>query len=105
MKKAKSERKLMPTLSSSPRMRSAPHSRLSLAISWIRATVSWEILGLREAARDLYFQKSSDPGDASASLAFSATSSDLLLERSISVPSRSEVVSGVVQATKHWWSD
>jgi hypothetical protein len=34
-------------------MRSAPHSRVSLAISWIKATVSWEILGLREAARDL----------------------------------------------------
>ncbi len=42
-------------------MRSAPHSRLSLAISWIKATVSWEILGLREAALDLYFQKSLRP--------------------------------------------
>jgi len=32
-------------------------------------------------------------------------SSDLLLARSVSVPSRREVVSGFVQATKRWWSD
>ena len=42
-------------------MRSAPHRRLSLAISWIKATVSWEILGVREVALDLYFQKSLKP--------------------------------------------
>jgi hypothetical protein len=37
--------------------------------------------------------------------ALSATSSDLLLERSVSVPSRSEVVSGLLQMTKREWSD
>jgi hypothetical protein len=37
--------------------------------------------------------------------AFSATSSDLLLARSVSAPSRREVVSGFVQATRWWWSD
>ena len=37
--------------------------------------------------------------------AFSATSSDLLRAWSVSVPSRSEVVSGVVQATKRSLSD
>jgi hypothetical protein len=42
-------------------MRSAPHSRLSLAISLIKATVSWDSLGLREAALDVYFQKSLKP--------------------------------------------
>jgi hypothetical protein len=42
-------------------MRSAPHRRLSLAICLIKSTVSWEILGVRKAARDLYFQKSLKP--------------------------------------------
>jgi len=51
----------MPSLSNSPRMRSAPHNRLSLAISWIKEIVSWEILGVREVALDLYFQKSLKP--------------------------------------------
>jgi len=51
----------MPSLSNSPRMRSAPHRRLSLAISLIKSTVCWEILGAREAALDLYFQKSLKP--------------------------------------------
>ena len=51
----------MPSLSNSPRIRSAPHSRLSLAISWIKVTVSWDSLGLREAAPDLYFHKSLKP--------------------------------------------
>jgi hypothetical protein len=37
--------------------------------------------------------------------AFSATSSDLLRLRSVSVPNMSEVVSGFVQSTKSWWSD
>jgi len=46
----------MPSLSSSPRIRTAPHSRLSLAISLINATVSADILGVGEAALDLYFQ-------------------------------------------------
>jgi len=47
-----------PSLSNSPRILSAPHSRLSLAISLIKATVSGDILGLVEAALDLYFQYS-----------------------------------------------
>jgi len=47
-----------PSLSNSPRILSAPHSRLSLAIYLIKATVSGEILGLVEAALDLYFQYS-----------------------------------------------
>jgi hypothetical protein len=51
----------MPSLSNSPRIRSAPHSRLSLAISSIKEIVSWEILGVREAALDLYLQKSLTP--------------------------------------------
>src|SRR5215469_2048537 len=51
----------MPSLSNSPRMRSAPHRRFSLAISLIKSTVSWEILGAREAALDLYLQKSLKP--------------------------------------------
>src|SRR5260221_7221821 len=50
-----------PSLSNSPRMRSAPHRRLSLAISLIKVTVSWDILGVVEAALDLYFQKSLKP--------------------------------------------
>ena len=37
----------------SPRIRSAPQSRLALAISWIKATVCWEILGLVEGDLDL----------------------------------------------------
>ena len=37
--------------------------------------------------------------------AFSATSSDLLLARSATIPNRREVVEGVVQSTKRWWSD
>lgn len=41
-------------LSNSPRIRSAPHSRLSLAISLISATVSAAIFGLDTAALDLY---------------------------------------------------
>ena len=45
-----------PSLSNSPRRRSAPHSRLFLAICLIKATVSAEILGLAEVALDLYFQ-------------------------------------------------
>jgi len=43
------------------RIRSAPHSRLSLAISLIKATVSGEIFGLESAALDLYFQYSLNP--------------------------------------------
>jgi hypothetical protein len=37
--------------------------------------------------------------------AFSATSLDLLLARSVSILNRNELVSGFVQATKLWWSD
>ena len=51
----------MPSLRSSPRIRSAPQSRLSLAISCIKATVSAEIFGVGEVALDLYFQKSLKP--------------------------------------------
>jgi hypothetical protein len=47
-----------PSLRNSPRIRSAPHRRLLLAISLIKATVSGDILGLVEAALDLYFQYS-----------------------------------------------
>ncbi len=39
-------------------MRSAPHSRLLLAISCIKATASAEIFGVAEVALDLYFHKS-----------------------------------------------
>jgi len=51
----------MPSLSNSPRIRSAPQSWLSLAISLIKLTVSRDILGMREAALDLYFHKSLKP--------------------------------------------
>src|SRR2546429_7627586 len=37
--------------------------------------------------------------------AVSATSSDLLLARAVSLPSRREVAAGLVQATKRWGSD
>jgi hypothetical protein len=37
-------------------MRSAPHRRLLLAISLIKATVTAEIFGLAETALDWYFQ-------------------------------------------------
>ena len=50
-----------PSLSNSPRIRSAPHSRLSLAITLINSTVSVEIFGLGAAALDLYFQYSFNP--------------------------------------------
>jgi hypothetical protein len=43
-------------LSNSPRMRSAPHSRLLVAISLIKEIVSGEIFGVTEAPLDLYFQ-------------------------------------------------
>ncbi len=46
----------IPSLSNSPRIRSAPQSRFSAAISLINATVSSGIFGLEDAARDLYFQ-------------------------------------------------
>src|SRR5215467_10489150 len=68
----------MPSFNNSPRMRSAPHRRLSLAISRIKATVSWEILGVGEGALDLYFQKSLKPWRCHRRRAFSAASSDLL---------------------------
>ena len=45
-----------PSLSHSPRIRSAPHRRLSRAISLINSTVSVEIFGLGTAALDVYFQ-------------------------------------------------
>jgi hypothetical protein len=45
-------------LSNSPLIRSAPHSRLSMAISLIKDTVSGDILGVRAAVLDFYFQKS-----------------------------------------------
>ncbi len=51
----------LPNLSNSPRIRSAPHSRLSLAISLIKATDSAVIFDLRAAALDVYFQKSRKP--------------------------------------------
>jgi len=51
----------LPNLSNSPRIRSAPHSRLSLAISLIKATISAVIFDLRAAALDVYFQKSRNP--------------------------------------------
>jgi len=51
----------MPSLRSSPRMRSAPHSRWLLAISCIKVTVSAEILGVAEVALDLYLHKSLKP--------------------------------------------
>src|SRR6266566_9241534 len=37
--------------------------------------------------------------------AFSATSSDLLLARSVTVPNMREVLEGLVQSTKRWWND
>ena len=43
-------------LSNSPRRRSAPHSRLLLAISLIKEMISGEIFGLAEAPLGLYFQ-------------------------------------------------
>jgi hypothetical protein len=46
----------MPSLSNSPRRRSAPQSRFCAAISLIKATVSVGIFGLEDAALDLYFQ-------------------------------------------------
>ena len=51
----------IPNLSNAPRIRSAPHSRLSLAISLMKATISADILDLRVAALDVYFQKSRKP--------------------------------------------
>jgi hypothetical protein len=50
-----------PSLSNSPRIRSAPYSRLSLAISLINSTVSVEIFGLGAAALDVYFQYRFNP--------------------------------------------
>src|SRR2546429_8094229 len=46
----------MPSLSNSPRIRSAPQSRFCAAISLIKVTVSAGIFGLEDAALDLYFQ-------------------------------------------------
>ena len=46
----------MPNFSSSPRIRSAPHSRLSFAISLIKAMVSAASFGLWEETFDLRFQ-------------------------------------------------
>jgi hypothetical protein len=46
----------MPSLSNSPRIRSAPQNRFCPAISLIKATVSAGIFGLEDAALDLYFQ-------------------------------------------------
>ena len=43
----------MPSLSSSPRIRSAPHSRFSAASRWIAATVSADTCGRLDAPRDL----------------------------------------------------
>src|SRR5260221_3775214 len=51
----------IPNLSNSPRIRSARHSRMSLAISVIKATISADILDVRAAALDVYFQKSRKP--------------------------------------------
>src|SRR6516164_2423672 len=50
-----------PARSRSPRIRSAPKSRLFIAISPIKEIVSWDSLGLRVAALDSYFQKSLKP--------------------------------------------
>ena len=51
----------MPSLSNSPRIRSAPQSRFCPAISMIKATVSAGIFGLEDAALDLYFQNRRNP--------------------------------------------
>ncbi len=51
----------MPSLSNSPRIRSAPQSRFCTAISLINATVSAATFGLAEAALDVYFQESLKP--------------------------------------------
>jgi hypothetical protein len=51
----------IPSLSNSPRMRSAPQSRLFLAISLINAIVSVATLGLAVLAFDLYLQKRRNP--------------------------------------------
>ena len=137
----------MPSLSHSPRIRSAPQSRLLLAISLINATVSAGIFGLAEAALDLYFQYSLNPwrchrrsvsgwkmksacfqvrtilASRTRSIrsarvhagrftcrrrmmscwrrsAFSATSSDFLLVRSVNVPKMRELVAGFVHLRK-----
>ncbi len=37
--------------------------------------------------------------------AFSATSSNFVLARSVTVPNVREVLDGFVQSTKRWWSD
>jgi len=46
----------MPSFRSSPRIRSAPHSRCSVAICLIKAMVSEATLGLQAGALDLRFQ-------------------------------------------------
>ena len=46
----------IPSLSNSPRMRSAPQSRFLLDISLIKAIVSGEIFGCLESAFDVCFQ-------------------------------------------------
>src|SRR5258706_567504 len=51
----------MPSLSNSPRIRSAPQSRFCAAISLIKATVSADIFGLEDAALNLYFQNRRNP--------------------------------------------
>jgi hypothetical protein len=143
----------IPSLSNSPRIRSAPHSRLSLAISADLGHSCFRNLRLRRTGSGLVFPKQARiPGDASAGAsqaeqstalvsrslpalarstkssrsvlkkvgrftwrrrmmsccrrsAFSATSSDLLLARSVTAPNRKEVVAGFVQFIKRWWSD
>ena len=136
------------SFSNSPRMRSAPQSRLFLAISLINAIVSGESFGCLASAFDLRFQnkrKSSrchrskvcgctmksacfhvriilarnNKRNLSVFLqagrltcrcrmmsccrnnAFSTSSSDLPLARSVIVPSRREVERGFIQQTSH----
>src|SRR5215472_3226348 len=54
----------MPSLRSSPRILSAPQSRLFLAISWIKAMISSATFGLWEEALDLRFSTGEIAPDA-----------------------------------------
>jgi hypothetical protein len=140
------------SLRNSPRMRSAPQSRLFIAMSLINAMVSVDSFGCLESAFDLCFQNqrknsrcerqqglrlhneerllpcSNHPRAArtrrnlsvfrqagrllcrrrtmrgTRNNAFSTSSSVLPLARSATVPSRSEVLCGLIQPTKPLWS-
>ena len=94
----------MSSFSNSPRMRSAPHSRLSQAIRLISSTVSVGSFGLREAGLDFLLQNGRKPALCQRSKVSGCTTNRAFFQvRSLPANSTSRARSALVSGGRLTW--